>query len=924
MKPVLLKMESFGSYRDETIDFTNKDHGIFLITGDTGAGKTTIFDAIMYALYDTSSGGKRNDSMMISQYALPGERTRVTFVFRIGKEQYRVVRSPEQNKYKKKVSEDGSVEMELLKTKELASVSLTLPDGTEYPGKKKDIDERIREIIGIDGNQFTQIAMLAQGDFLKLLHADSKERRQIFADIFDTRMYELFESELKQMFMDLYGSLQDNQKDIERRLEDICCKQAEELEEVWQEQGHFSEDRKEEIFALLEQIQASYKRSEKQIQETIAEAEKEKEALSKQLDQAESLQNDFDKLKEAEELQEELLGAKEEQEKRKEQLESAERALHVTPDYERKKLQQKLLREKREAVEQAEKLLEIAGKEMEELQQQKELACAAYEEKYQGLVSNISGLQQSLENYDLLEHLQKELTNTQKELKELEERQKEAEKLQEQIASLKTSCEEAEEALLLAKQEHDKLFHLFLTYQADILRKELVEGQPCPVCGSVHHSKVESSLQQNVSKEAVEAAKGLVDEKDTLVKKLQQEMTEKEQKRQDILHALNSQRAALMTTEKMQAQQLLQLRRKLPYGTIIEVQQVIRSMEEESKRLQSAKDTGEEAFRKKQQQVSVLQGQREALEKEVVGCLEALKQADEQLETTLTKQKFSDEQAYLSAFMEQSDLQECKEKVDSFQKKWIRNQYDLNNYRERTRGKEPVDINGLKEQYQQLDEILGQKRKALQAIVSEQAQNHGAYQKLKQYYSKREKIAQQYKLVKELYETAGGKLSKKHLNFQTYIQRRYFKKVIQAANERLVVMSNKQFLLQCRDLENLGTQKEVGLDLDIYSIPNDQVRDVKTLSGGESFMAALAMALGLSDLIQNTAGRVCIETMFIDEGFGSLSDETRNQALHLLVSLSEGNRLIGIISHVSELKSQVETKLVITKSEKGSKATWEM
>ena len=222
MKPVLLKMESFGSYRDETIDFTNKDHGIFLITGDTGAGKTTIFDAIMYALYDTSSGGKRNDSMMISQYALPGERTRVTFVFRIGKEQYRVVRSPEQNKYKKKVSEDGSVEMELLKTKELASVSLTLPDGTEYPGKKKDIDERIREIIGIDGNQFTQIAMLAQGDFLKLLHADSKERRQIFADIFDTRMYELFESELKQMFMDLYGSLQDNQKDIERRLEDIC------------------------------------------------------------------------------------------------------------------------------------------------------------------------------------------------------------------------------------------------------------------------------------------------------------------------------------------------------------------------------------------------------------------------------------------------------------------------------------------------------------------------------------------------------------------------------------------------------------------------------------------------------------------------------------------------------------------------------
>ena len=934
MKPVLLKMEAFGSYRDETIDFTNKDHGIFLITGDTGAGKTTIFDAITYALYDISSGGKRSDSMMISQYAAPGERTRVTFSFQIGNDRYQVTRCPEQNRYKRKVLEDGSVEMELLKTKEAASVSLVLPDGTEYVGKKKDVDERIRDIIGIDGNQFTQIAMLAQGDFLKLLHADSRERRQIFADIFDTRIYELFELELKQMFLNLYGSLQDNQKDIERRLEDIRCIRAGELWETysiqtddltdsWQEQGHFSDDRKEEIYALIEQIQGCYQQSEKQLQKIIEQSEQEKELLSKQIDRAEGIQSDFDKLQEAEELHEQLLQEKEEQETRILQVERAERALHVTPDYQRKALQQKLLQEKSEAVMRVASQLKAAIGDVKELQKKKEQSCAAYEEKYSETVAKISRLEQSLGNYETLNTLQSDLDYTKEQLKQLAQKQAESEELQNETVSLKDTLKQEEEALFLAKQEHDKLFQLFLNFQAEILRKELIEGQPCPVCGSVHHSKVESVLQEDVTKEAVEAAKALMDEKDKLVKQLRQDVADKEQKRQEMLGELNSQLASLQTTEKMQTEQLTGLRDKLPYETVQEVQEVICSLKKENKELQETKDKSERAYQEKQHQVSLLQGQKEALEREASGCENALKQAGEQLEAVLKKQNFPDEQAYLQAFMEQSDLQEYKEAVKTYQDRWTKNQYDLNNYRERTKGKEPVDIMSLKHQYEQTDKTLGEKREVLQELVSERTKNHSAYKKLKEHYKEREKLAKQYALVKDLYDTAGGKLSKKHLNFQTYIQRRYFKKVIQAANERLVVMSNRQFLLQCRDLENLGTQKEVGLDLDIYSIPNDQVRDVKSLSGGESFMAALSMALGLSDLIQNTAGRVCIETMFIDEGFGSLSDETRNQALNLLVSLSEGKRLIGIISHVSELKSQVDTKLVITKGEKGSKAVWE-
>ena len=188
----------------------------------------------------------------------------------------------------------------------------------------------------------------------------------------------------------------------------------------------------------------------------------------------------------------------------------------------------------------------------------------------------------------------------------------------------------------------------------------------------------------------------------------------------------------------------------------------------------------------------------------------------------------------------------------------------------------------------------------------------------------RKTAREEYRIINRLDATANGKLNRRHMNFQTYIQRRYFNSILNEANKRLFTMSNGQFILKCRDVDELSGQGEVGLDLDVYSMVNDQTRDVKTLSGGESFMAALAMALGMADIIQNTAGSIHIDTMFIDEGFGSLSDETRMLAIKILNELSEGKRLVGIISHVTELKAQIGTKLVITKGEKGSKAKWEI
>ena len=178
--------------------------------------------------------------------------------------------------------------------------------------------------------------------------------------------------------------------------------------------------------------------------------------------------------------------------------------------------------------------------------------------------------------------------------------------------------------------------------------------------------------------------------------------------------------------------------------------------------------------------------------------------------------------------------------------------------------------------------------------------------------------------MQNLNQTAGGNLTgSAKIDFESYVQRQYFRKIIFRANQRLVQMSGNQFLLKCRDLDALGTRGNVGLDLDVYSVVTGTVRDVRTLSGGESFMAALAMALGLSDIIQSMAGGIRLQMMFVDEGFGSLDEYSREQAMNVLSELAGGDQLIGIISHVTELKENIEQQLIVRKGKKGSHTVWQ-
>ena len=314
---------------------------------------------------------------------------------------------------------------------------------------------------------------------------------------------------------------------------------------------------------------------------------------------------------------------------------------------------------------------------------------------------------------------------------------------------------------------------------------------------------------------------------------------------------------------------------------------------------------------------------------------EKAEQAREDLQAELPFEREEQVQEQLAAReKEQQELETAKSKADKEQQELRealaanhaaleeqQKSYEL--LRQQTEGKKPMETAELTEQITWLKQQAQTLEKELRSLVSMVEQNRTAKQNLAALYQERERLKQQYAWIGNLDRTANGNLAgQARMDLQTYVQRKYFRYIIGAANQRLVKMNGEQFMLQCRDMENLGKQGEVGLDLDIYDLVTDKVRDVKTLSGGESFLAALSMALGLADVIGKSAGRIHLDTMFIDEGFGSLDEEARQRAICILNELAGNTRLVGIISHVTELKEQMDRKLVISKNDRGSHARW--
>ena len=1060
MKPIYIQMQAFGSYQEERIDFSNVNHGLFLITGDTGAGKTTIFDAITFALYGKTSGGRRDGRMMRSQYAKRNLVTEVKFQFEYAGDVYTITRTPDQPKYKLDKASGAYVE---LKTSRPPAVELILPDGTVYPGKIREVDEKIEEIIGLNAEQFTQVAMLAQGDFMKLLLATSKERKEIFARIFDTQIYSRIEWLLKRKLDAAEDSLSENKQEISRELGRVECVKDSLYRETWVTEadcGFFRESGGEDLLHTVGEIlrEAEVRRSENEQEKQKNQAQMDE--VQKKLHAAEGINQLFENL---EGRRKELAGLERRSKEicqMQNRVELAQKAQAVELSYQQylsKEEEKKHGNEKKAALEaELEKRRESSGR----LREEAERAQASYEEKYAPLQRKIETVEASLDKYDA--HVQavsgyrKNAGRMQKLSREIEEmeqqsqrRQKELERLEQEIDALRKSGPKAElltvkleqlqnrrrdlveiqksiqslsiqdaklqeqEALCLAAYEHvkkvreeyEKCYHAFLSNQAEILRAELKPGEPCPVCGSVHHvtgqtaqgSEGDMSAEKTDSaavgraKKALETAEQKREQVEEEKRRIQGERnvllatidaacrkildgytkfqaetqvrvaedlreTEenlkqcRQQKKkaeddQKLLETDEKARAAgeeeqkAAVEEKERGKEELQecrikdkeyeasiraLKEYLKYETKAEALRVLDEDRHQAEALKVRSERCSRQYQEEKEKLDRKSGELEQLTRRLAGILEEHGQSRKEYEKALETQGFADTEAFLKARLDQSGIRECQDAVNAYRTSVSVAKEAVRILEEQTKEKQRIDTTELKSakaRWMREQERIEQAGNELFHVISV---NRTAYKRGKELYAQREKLRTDHILYKNLSDTANGKLGGKHLNFQTYIQREFFRQVIAKANQRLRTMARGQFLLQCRELKDLKAQGEVGLDLDVYSLIHEQTRDVKTLSGGESFMAALAMALGMADMIQESNGRVHIDTMFIDEGFGSLSEETRSEALAMLGELACGKRLVGIISHVTELKAQVGTKLIVKKGAKGSRTEWEI
>lgn len=818
MRPIQLILSAFGSYADrEVIDFSHLENGLFLVSGDTGSGKTTIFDGIVYALYDRTSGGIRDGNMMRSAHAKLKTPTYVEFIFTCRGEKYRVVRNPDYERESLRRDKEGKPKM----TQEKSKVELFLPDGSLLRENKKETNRKIEEIVGLDAKQFMQVAMIAQGDFLKLLHAKSEERKEIFSRIFDTGIYAEMQRELRMREKEYYIRLKEREQAVTEQMSRILCPvKWEKYQEMTEA---VSSGALEQVLPMMEELNAY---DDNEVRALWAEREKCRDNVR-------------------------ILG-----EERRLVTELAE-------------LESRKLRRQKW-------LDENNGNEMSFLEQEKEK-------------------KKSLEKSEtLLGSMKLEMEQTaagfQAEKKQLEEKKEELAFLQELLGTMdkqqKTKEQKARQwqdsriFYQKANGQYDMLYEAFFKEQAGIMAEQLKEGAPCPVCGSTHHPLKASVSEHAPTQLEVQQAK----------RTLQAAAQQQEEKQNDYLKAVQQYQAALG------------------------------SVNQEGRRLLGADFRAEEESCR-----TLVYEAAEQAGKNLSLCAERYRAKRNTQENNLKEQERN------CSFLRDS-LAEIQKAKENFIRQW-----------ERTLGEQKADLEREKllrtkwknteDAAEAAESVICKEKTAMalekeadlsyQKSYSRQQSNVSIYETLLEYQKDYEKKREEYVQIRHLSQTAGGTLNGSvKMDFESYIQRKYFQQVVWYANKRLEKMSSGQFLLKCREVDRLGVRARTGLELDVFSLLTGSVRDVKTLSGGESFMAALALALGLSDAIRSTAGAIRLETLFIDEGFGSLDENAREQAVRVLEQLSGENRLIGIISHVPELKEQIEARLEVSKSKDGSHVRW--
>ena len=913
MRPLKLTLSAFGPYPGLTVIDLNQlgSKGIYLITGDTGAGKTTLFDAIAFALYGETSGDMRESNMMRSKYATPETKTFVELVFDYGGKTYTVCRNPE---YMRPSQRGGGF------TPEIARAALTYPDGRTVE-KTKSVDAAVEELMGITRAQFTQIAMIAQGEFKKLLTATTEERRRIFQKLFATAPYQVLQERLKAETAKLVRQRGELHTAISQYAEGVAAGEGSPLEEsvrTAKEGGMLPADMVELIGAIIlsdKEEQEKLSGKAKQIETHLAD-------VNLQLLKAEAQERAKNELCAAEKN---LLEA----EPRLSLLQNAlNTQLNRQPEADKLAGEVEILKNSLQDYDRLEDLLRQIKANDQELVWQK--AGLAHEELSQ------KSMQQELEACRMeLAALQSagadaERFGSQKEthersLREMDELQKNLDAHSNLCRSFLQAQKEYEgkrERALEAQKMHEQRRQTLLDGQAGFFASMLQEGEPCPVCGSRSHPTPARRLSGIPSAEEVRQLKTACDA------------------------AMDAQASASKTAERLNGQA-----GQLKEGVAVQAKQLLGPclFEEIPQRLQSAKKQASEdladclakirAETEKIRRKKELDAGLPVLEnrlKETGEAITGLKQRISSLFATQTefiKQQEGMQSRLPFASREKANahirelegkrsgilraINDAKTAFDAGQKAVDAYKTQIATLKEQLKDAVDADTHALRGEKRQLEEDKGSLEKESRLLDLRLIGNRRMLTGIQSKAKEMEAVESRWKWMSALSDTANGAArGKNKIMLETYIQWAFFDRILTRANLRLMVMTNGQYELVRRP-EPENNVSQAGLDVDVIDHQNGSQRSVKSLSGGESFMAALSLALGLSDEIQSSAGGIRMDTMFVDEGFGSLDEDTLQRAMKALHGLAESNRLVGIISHVAELKQKIDKQIIVKKDAAG-------
>ena len=1014
MRPLKLKMSAFGPYKGEVeIDFTEfNQSSLFLVSGPTGAGKTTIFDAIAYALFDKPSKDGREKDTYKSDHASDTDLCYVYFEFELGQKRYSVRREPNQ-------TGPGTRS----KTKQI-SASVAFHNGESVTTKINEANKEIEELMGLTHDQFRQIVMLPQGDFKRMLDSNSLDKEKIFRNIFQTDQFEAFQEKLKEQAKELKKERDSYEQAVSLAFQHVLTKENSVLDKAieqfdvttaLEEIEKLVEADKKKLTAVKETITQLHK--QKTAYERLVERLEKKASLEKEkarLDEAEqdvaaykeqlAQHDEAVKLVEAKKRVTELSKDVKDSEERLNQLEQDKQKL--TADLSEAEKQRNVIQKEvaklngvRETIQQLknelERMKEVAKKQEAITLLEKQIReNRTAREKLSGnglkLKETIKAHQDELKklqvlkdtfssHYDQISELKDKKTKESQKLEKL----KELCDLRKEGASVKQQFSEANAELKLATKKWQDARDKYYSNIAVALAGDLKENDPCPVCGGTDHPEPARSADESVSKEAVDrlekekttaeakynkvaaylqqlseavgkrckelgiehskaddaydATKKAVEELTASLKAAEEDLKQK-QKQVENEGNVSKKLDSLQKEEREVSNTLLQLQAEEEHNTkrICELTSECKDLKasltfDSEKEIKEAIEEKEDIITSTEKKAADSQKVIQELSGNLSANKRGIELTHEQLESLSKKQ--DEAEIHFQHLLEDSKLGDTFETVVLEKETVEKRQTAISDY-EKARHSLTVqlkDIDAFLEQEEtvmpvedyrkkcsEIDETLPDMEKDRDELLTSINQNHQAFVSIKTHQGKSDEIEKDYRIYSELAVMASGTSSETdRVSFERYVLGIYFDEILHAANERFGDMTNHRYELQ-RKMDEAKGNKPKGLDMDVFDYETGKTRGVNTLSGGESFKASLALALGLSDVIQSQSGGVSVDTLFIDEGFGTLDSDSLDKAIQTLLDLHERGRLVGIISHVDELKVRIPSHIIVERTTAGS------